>query len=550
MLNSPTWHRKGNTGRFILITVYLLSTLLMQTGVLHAQQKGRPHYQLLWRINGPGLQAPSYLFGTMHLTDKRVFEFSDSVLTALRNSSSFAMEVDMDSLMAYMLSPDGPLLDTINHLRHVLNPDEYRYVDSLVLEKTGAPLEELKLKRLWFVEKLLIDEDEALDKSTGPTRKTENIFLDGWFHQKVTGLHKPVYSLERIQNQMDIMDANISDVQKEAFLWNLGYNNTGETQNITDRIRERATSLQSLVDLYYEGNLEEIAKVVNDWGDSGEDLDLELRNNEMTRNLAALINKGSVFAAVGVAHLPGEKGILSLLRGKGYSVTPVKATFTGVTQRERQRLDSLKGYSLNRIVDGYSVELPGIPMAYPIPNLNRKMYIGGGETEAGFAFIMDVPQLATDKRELVNTMINNMANQGNAVLQKSYPITYRNIAGTEAVLLQQSTPLYIRVFIRNNRAFVFMHSYQGKDSSARKTFFQSVRFYDIVRPVTVYDTLRNTQQGFAVIMPSDANHIQTGNSGSARPQEVYSALDDANNISYVLQVQKMQVGYYNINDRQ
>lgn len=550
MLNSPTWCRKGNTGRFVLITVYLLLTLLMQTVALYAQQKGRPHYQLLWRINGPGLQAPSYLFGTMHLTDKRVFEFSDSVLTALRNASSFAMEVDMDSLMAYMLSPDGPLLDTVNHLRHVLSPDEYRYVDSLVIEKTGAPLEELRLKRLWFVEKLLIDEDEVLDKSTGPARKTENIFLDGWLHQKVTGLHKPVHSLERIRNQMDIMDANISDVQKEAFLWNLGYNNTGQTQNITDRIRERATSLESLVDLYYEGNLEEIAKVVNDWGNSGEDLDLELRNNEMARNLAALINKGSVFAAVGVAHLPGEKGILSLLREKGYSVTPVKATFTGITQRERQRLDSLKGYSLNRIVDGYSVELPGIPMAYPIPNLNRKMYIGGGETEAGFAFTMDIPQLATDKRELVNTMINNMAAQGNAVLQRSYPITYRNIAGTEAVLLQQSSPLYIRVFIRNNRAFVFMHSYQGKDSSARKTFFQSVRFYDIVRPVTVYDTLRNVQQGFAVIMPSEANHIQTGNSGNSRPQEVYSALDDANNISYVLQIQKMQVGYYNINDKQ
>ncbi|SEW25145.1 Uncharacterized conserved protein YbaP, TraB family [Chitinophaga sp. YR573] len=534
------------------IRIFILLALLVPATVLRAQNDNRSHYQLLWRINGPGMASPSFLFGTMHLTDNRVFEFSDSVLTALRNANSFAMEVDLDSMMAYMLSPEGPLLDTVNHMRRLLTADEYHYIDSLIIEKTGAPLAQLKLKRMWFVEKLLLDEEEALSKNTD--QKGENIFLDGWLHQKATGLHKSVYSLERLQNQLHIMSADFSEMQKEVFLWTLGYHDagSGDAKEKTDRFNTRVNFLDSLVNMYYKADLEKISKFVNSAQseDSDEGPGLVVRNLEMADNLALLINKGSVFAAVGVAHLPGEKGIISLLRAKGYTVTSVKATFTGAAKRDRQRLDSMKGYSLNKIADGYSVMLPGIPISYPIPNMNRKMYIGNNGSDVGFAFSIDIPQLGMDKRELVNTMIANMARQGNAKLQKSYPITYRNIPGTEAVLLQENVPLYIRLFIRNNRAFVFMYNSGEKDSSSRKDFFKSVRFYDIARPVTIYDTLNSPQLGFSAMLPLDVNHIQSGNKEGVRPVEAYSGLDDANNISYILRIEKMQRGYYNINDNQ
>lgn len=552
MFDSSTCRRYRYAARFIL--VFILLALLVPATVLRAQNDNRSHYQLLWRINGPGMASPSYLFGTMHLTDNRVFEFSDSVLIALRNAKAFAMEVDLDSIMAYMLSPGGPLLDTVNHMRRLLTADEYHYVDSLIIEKTGAPLAHLNLKRMWFVEKLLLDEEEALGKNAGPDQKGENIFLDGWLHQKATGLHKPVYSLERLQNQLHIMSADVSEMQKEIFLWTLGYHDagSGDAKEKTERFNSRVNYLDSLVNMYYKADLEKISAFVNSDGseDSDEGPGLIVRNLEMADNLALLINKGSVFAAVGVAHLPGEKGIISLLRAKGYTVTSVKATFTGGAKRDRQRLDSIKGYSLNKIADGYSVMLPGIPLSYPIPNMNRKMYIGNNGSDVGFAFSMDIPQLGMDKRELVNTMIANMAKQGNARLQRSYPITYRNIPGTEALLKQGDTPLYVRLFIRNNRAFVFMYSSEN-DSSSRKDFFKSVRFYDIARPVTVYDMLSRPQLGFSAMLPLDVNHIQSsGNKDGVRPVEAYSGLDDANKISYILRIEKMQRGYYNIDDNQ
>ncbi|MEZ2442891.1 TraB/GumN family protein [Chitinophaga sp. RCC_12] len=552
MFNSCTRRRPQNAGHFVPVAITLLLALLMQTAFLHAQSNNRANYQLLWRIDGPGLHAPSYLFGTMHLTDRRVFEFSDSVLTALRNASAFAMEVDMDSMLAYMLSPGGPLQDTVNHMRHLLNNEEYHYVDSLVREKTGSPLEQLKLKRLWFLEKLLVDEEGELNKNAGPNQKPENIFLDGWLHQKATRLNKPVHSLERVQNQLGVMSANVSDAQKEIFLWSIGYQPSGkaDAKDRTDRLEARVTHLNELADLYYEGDLQKISKLVNGWEDPEDGPSLEVRNKEMVSNLVSMLNKNSVFAAVGVAHLPGEKGMLSLLREKGYTVTPVSAKFTGETRRQRQQLDSLKGYSLNRMANGYSIVLPGVPVVYPLPGVNGKMFVGGNDVEAGFAFSMDIPQLGTDRRQLVQSMIANMAAQDDAVLQKSYPITYRNIAGTEAILLQKNLPFYVRVFIINNRAFLFMHSSEIADSSNRKDFFRSVRFYDIVRSETRYDTLYQPQLGFSVFLPSEHNHLNIGNKKGMRPEEVYSALDNAHNISYVLRVEKMQRGYYNTDDKQ
>ena len=49
---------------------------------------------LLWRISGSGLQKPSYLYGTMHLKDRRLFFFGDSVYKSLEASEGFAMEID------------------------------------------------------------------------------------------------------------------------------------------------------------------------------------------------------------------------------------------------------------------------------------------------------------------------------------------------------------------------------------------------------------------------------------------------------------------------
>jgi len=59
---------------------------------------------LLWKIEGNNLSSPSYLYGTIHVHDNRVFNFSDSVFIALEACEAFALEVHPDSMILATIS--------------------------------------------------------------------------------------------------------------------------------------------------------------------------------------------------------------------------------------------------------------------------------------------------------------------------------------------------------------------------------------------------------------------------------------------------------------
>ena len=51
---------------------------------------------------------------------------------------------------------------------------------------------------------------------------------------------------------------------------------------------------------------------------------VDKRNHTMAERAQPLIEKGKVFIAVGALHLPGEEGLVELLRERGYRVTAVQ----------------------------------------------------------------------------------------------------------------------------------------------------------------------------------------------------------------------------------
>jgi uncharacterized protein YbaP (TraB family) len=48
------------------------------------------------------------------------------------------------------------------------------------------------------------------------------------------------------------------------------------------------------------------------------------RNRKWARNLETLMKGKSLLIAVGAAHLPGDQGVINLLKGEGYLVEPLK----------------------------------------------------------------------------------------------------------------------------------------------------------------------------------------------------------------------------------
>src|SRR5215471_4552193 len=56
--------------------------------------KADKYPSLLWEITGNGLSKPSYLFGTMHVSNKMVFHLSDSFYLGIKNADVVALETN------------------------------------------------------------------------------------------------------------------------------------------------------------------------------------------------------------------------------------------------------------------------------------------------------------------------------------------------------------------------------------------------------------------------------------------------------------------------
>ena len=84
-----------------------------------------------------------------------------------------------------------------------------------------------------------------------------------------------------------------------------------------------------LINVYLKGDLKGMSNQMADTSlpKSFEEVFIHRRNVVMANGADKIIRKKSAFIAVGAAHLGGEKGVIELLRKKGYTVKPVKTAF-------------------------------------------------------------------------------------------------------------------------------------------------------------------------------------------------------------------------------
>lgn len=84
--------------------------------------------------------------------------------------------------------------------------------------------------------------------------------------------------------------------------------------------------MQEMTEAYRQQDLGKLQKMMidTDAGMSGfTDILVNHRNRNWVEKLKMLMTDRSLVVAVGAGHLPGEKGVLELLRREGYTVTPV-----------------------------------------------------------------------------------------------------------------------------------------------------------------------------------------------------------------------------------
>jgi len=100
---------------------------------------------------------------------------------------------------------------------------------------------------------------------------------------------------------------------------------------------EKAAELHDqMVDSYLHGDLQALKAQANDQlGELGEEArqyflyhGVELRNRRMLETLLPILETDRVFVAVGALHLPGNTGLIQLLRDQGYELQPLPQPFS------------------------------------------------------------------------------------------------------------------------------------------------------------------------------------------------------------------------------
>ena len=109
---------------------------------------------LLWKIEKDGMK-PSYLFGTMHMTDPRVTELTPAARAAFDGSDTVVIEttdiLDQQKMMAAIMSqPDLMMFTDETTLMSLLAPEDAKAVGE-ALEARGIPAGSVTKMKPWML---------------------------------------------------------------------------------------------------------------------------------------------------------------------------------------------------------------------------------------------------------------------------------------------------------------------------------------------------------------------------------------------------------------
>lgn len=93
----------------------------------------------------------------------------------------------------------------------------------------------------------------------------------------------------------------------------------GGGQDLAAVLSEDPAAIEGLIAAYRSGDLEQVGALAHTGDAEMQELLLDRRNRHWDHRLAPGLRRGGLFVAVGAGHLPGEQGLLELVRQRGYS---------------------------------------------------------------------------------------------------------------------------------------------------------------------------------------------------------------------------------------
>jgi uncharacterized protein len=289
---------------------FLLSLWTLAGCTQKADKIAPDNNTLLWKISGNGLSKPSYLFGTIHMLCADDAMLSDQMKNIIRKTDELYFEVDLDNLVEMFTVMSKMKMKGDTTLQDLLSKEDYEKVKDY-FESKGSILPFSMLETYKPILALSTLEQSSMSCET--TAMMEQVIM-----QEAKQSNKKIKGLESMAYQAGVLDSIPYQLQAEqlvSYIDDINKNKNGDTE------------LEEMMKAYKSQDLEKLEALImkTDIGVGNfTEVLLYNRNRNWVAKLKDLLPQKSLLVAVGAGHLPGENGVINLLRKAGYNVTPLE----------------------------------------------------------------------------------------------------------------------------------------------------------------------------------------------------------------------------------
>lgn len=481
---------------------------------------------LLWKISGNGLKNNGYLYGTMHVSNKVAFHLSDQFFEALRSADVVGLETNPSEWLANM-EMTGELSKASGV--GLYNPYGGNFYKSVY---------GMRFPDKQVYQSLLSFDPEIINgllyrHSMSQENFEENTYIDLFIFQAASKLNKKVVSLEdfiqaEIQAKLAALpDSELNSEEPAKEDYQDSYGNRSNAVKIEDAYRNgNLDAIDSLTKLVESKNMQKYL--------------LENRNVYFVHNIDSILRSGkTLFSGVGAAHLPGQTGLIEMLRRMNYKVEPIMPKQTKKAIKEQEAIDNIiKPIALGKVYSHdslFSVQIPG--KLTQIMNFdNIKYFINADMINGNF---YNIARLKT------NAVLNNYSVEKIALMMDS--LFFENIPGKiiskraienngfkgfDIVNKTRRGDLQrYQIFITDIEMILFKLGGKGEfvNSSLGKQFFNSIKFEQKVTNSTAFEP---PAKGFKVNIPNEYSYSKNDYVGVSGLVEDLSAYNKNDNLFF------------------
>ncbi|MBL0141811.1 MAG: TraB/GumN family protein [Betaproteobacteria bacterium] len=265
------------------------------------------HY--LWEVSS--LTNRVYLFGTVHAGKNNFFPLPEPVQQAFADSQVLAIEADVTNAEAMSKGASTMLLKPPDRLSNRVPAPLYERFRKL-LERFGIPEPQVAQLKPFFAASLLAFAE------WGRQGYLPQYGVDVHLIGRAREAKKPIFELEGAPAQAALMDSLTDEQGLQAFEGTVRAVESGVTGD----------QITGLVNAWQAGDpalLLEVVRAYNESVPGAKDIEEKFiwsRHAAMADKIEAWLLQGRerVFVAVGALHLAGPRGLVEILRKRGYLV--------------------------------------------------------------------------------------------------------------------------------------------------------------------------------------------------------------------------------------